>query len=100
MARHGFEWDESKRRKVLEERGIDFIDVARILLGPVVEHASDRGSERRYVAIGPGERQTLMAIVYTIRGDNIRIITARPARKNERRAYLQRFPSSADEGEE
>jgi uncharacterized DUF497 family protein len=29
----GFEWDEKKRLEVLKERGIDFVDAAKVLLG-------------------------------------------------------------------
>lgn len=59
----GFEWDEAKRRLVLLQRGIDFIDAAKILTGPVLEYRSDLGTEGRFVAIGGPSRGALIAIV-------------------------------------
>ena len=47
-----FEWDERKRLKVLNERGIDFRAAARMLDEPVVETSQERGGELRYLAIG------------------------------------------------
>jgi uncharacterized DUF497 family protein len=94
----GFEWDETKRRKVLDERGIDFVDAAQLLLGEVLEYVSDRDGEPRFVAITKTADDAFLAIVYTIRGPNIRIITARPARKHEQRAYLLAVPNPPDEG--
>jgi len=37
----GVEWDENKRLRILRERGIDFEDAAKILLGRVYEYRSE-----------------------------------------------------------
>lgn len=94
----GVEWDERKRLRILRERGIDFIDAAKILFERVYEYRSDRKGETRFVAIGPLEDGTLVAVVYTIRGAKFRIITARRARSNEQRAYLHALAAAPDEG--
>jgi uncharacterized protein len=94
----GFEWDEGKRQQIFENRGIDFVDCAQILLGEVFEYESDRDGEARFVAIGAGPAGVLVATVYTIRDRNIRIITARRARKNEQRTYLYAVANPPDEG--
>lgn len=93
-----FEWDEVKRRQTLERRGIDFVDVALILLDRVYEYRSDRNDETRFVAVGPMKDGTLIALVYTIRGEKIRIITARRAWPNEQRAYLHAVAAAPNEG--
>lgn len=93
-----FEWDEAKRLRVLEQRGIDFVDVAPILLGRTLAYQSDRNDETRFVAIGPLEDGTLVAVVYTIRETRFRIITARQARKNEQHAYLHALATAPNEG--
>jgi uncharacterized DUF497 family protein len=100
MAAHirAVEWDEQKRLRILRERGIDFVDAAKILFGRAYEYRSDRGSETRFVAIGPLEDGTLIAVVYTVREATLRIITARRARSNEQHAYLHALPASPDEG--
>jgi uncharacterized DUF497 family protein len=93
-----FEWFEEKRRHVLRERGIDFVEAAKILLEPAFEYRSDRRGETRFVAIGPLPDGTLVAVVYTMRGTKFRIITARRARSNEQRAYIHAVAAASDEG--
>jgi uncharacterized DUF497 family protein len=61
----GFEWDEAKRKKVLKERGIDFVDAARIFLRPFLAVRSDRNDEERYAAIGPSENSVVLAVIVT-----------------------------------
>lgn len=81
-----FEWDENKRRSVLERHGIDFEDAVQIFDGPVWETLSPRTGEQRWLAIGVVDGIEI-AVVYTIRNGCRRIITARRARVYERRDY-------------
>ena len=93
-----FDWYDEKREWVLNKRGIDFVDAAKIVVDPVYEYRSDRKGETRFVAIGPLPDGTLIAIVYMMRGATFRIITARRARSNEQRAYVQALAAPPDEG--
>jgi uncharacterized protein len=43
--------------------------------------------EQRFVTIGMGAMSRLLVVVYTWRGENIRIISARPAEAHEREQY-------------
>lgn len=81
-----FEWDEAKRRLVLEKHKLDFIDAVRIFAGPKLVLSSPRGDEVRWMAIGYLNGRCI-SVVYTMRGDVVRIITARRARDNEWQAY-------------
>ena len=81
-----FEWDESKRRLVIEQHGIDFRDAVRIFEGPFRETVSPGAEEERWLAVGLLDGIEI-AVVYTIRNGRRRIITARRARTNERRDY-------------
>jgi len=63
----GFEWDEAKRKRVLKERGIDFIDAAKILLGPCLVARSGRNDEERYAAVGSHEKGVVLAVIVTKR---------------------------------
>ncbi|MBW8285529.1 MAG: BrnT family toxin [Rhizobium sp.] len=83
-----FEWDENKRHANLLKHGIDFIRAASALQQPHVKIMSNRDGEARILAICP-DTQKLIAVVYTMRGEACRIISARAARKNEQRAYRQ-----------
>ena len=82
-----FEWDENKERKNIEKHGIDFDQAKSIWNGPILEVAGVQHSgEERVVAIGTHEN-ICFAVVYTRRGEKIRIISARRARRKERAHY-------------
>lgn len=87
-----FEWDEAKSRWNLNERGFDFGFAARVFEGDLLEYEDRRRhwGERRLVAIGKVEGEALL-VVYTWRGANRRIISARRASRRERDAYRQAF---------
>ncbi|MDQ3606686.1 MAG: BrnT family toxin [Gemmatimonadota bacterium] len=86
-----FEWDPAKAAANLEKHGISFLGAATIFDGPVLTSRSDLGGEERWKAIGLlGGRE--IAVIYTIREGRYRIISARRARENERRAYRQAHP--------
>ena len=87
-----FEWDEAKNEANIAKHGIGFLGAARIFDGPTLtfEDARRDYGETRMVAIGLLEDQETQ-VVYTMRGQLCRIISARRARRNERRAYRQVF---------
>jgi uncharacterized protein len=87
-----FEWDEEKRQQNLLKHGVDLLYAAQIFEGEVVKIVDDRQDygETRYLALGTigGD---IFAVVYTMRGDNIRLISARKARKKEYERYQNRI---------
>jgi uncharacterized protein len=86
-----FEWAEAKRIAVLRERGINFIDGQQLFDGrPLMTTASPRGGEERWVSVGELDG-LLLAVVWTRRGDAVRIITMRRARDGERSRYQALF---------
>ncbi len=90
-----FEWDEKKRLTNLEKHGLDFIDVVDIFEAPYVETCSSyEGDEERFLATGKLEGRFVTA-VYTHRGENIRIISFRRARHEERRKYQELYSGRA-----
>lgn len=86
-----FEWDDAKAEANLEKHGIDFEDAIGIFEGPILEVRSDQKGEERWKAIGMLEGLEI-TVVYTLREGRRRIISARRAQKNERRAYHQAHP--------
>lgn len=94
----GFEWDEGKRKRVLEERSIDFVDAAKILLRPCLSIRSDQNGEERYAVVGPSKNGVVLAVIVTKRANRIRIISARKARKNEEHAYRSAIAAQESEG--
>jgi uncharacterized DUF497 family protein len=89
-----FEWDENKRLANVEKHDIDFIDARTIWDRPVLDPATQRivGGEVRPTAIGTiGEDEMIIAVVYTARPATLRLISARRAKRYERKAYQDRF---------
>jgi uncharacterized protein len=95
-----FEWDEAKRQANILKHGIDFVDAIRIFEGRFTENEDQRRNygERRYRAFGVIEDE-ILHVVYTWRGDRRRIITARRARRNERRAYYAGIAEAGPQNE-
>ena len=83
-----FEWDDGKRARTLRDREINFADAALALLEPHLEEASDRQGEARTLALC-NIKGEVVAVVYTVREPNCRIISARAARRYERRKYRE-----------
>jgi len=85
-----FEWDEAKRLANLDKHGIDFIDVLEVFDGDIVIVGDSRYiyGEQRFVTFGVLQGR-VAAVVYTDRGQSIRIVSARKVTKNEQRTYFQ-----------
>ncbi len=83
----GFEWDLRKSDLTYDKHGINFDAAARVFTDVYVQRESkaDHG-EPRYLAIGMIDG-ICVAVVWTPRARNRRIITARRARDSERKLY-------------
>ncbi len=92
-----FEWDESKRESNLAKHHIDFQDVKRVFEGPIFEKIETRHGEERIFTIGRIEDIEIV-VVYVMRGERRRIISARRANRHERQAYKNHL-SSKDQGQ-
>ncbi|MGH6925891.1 MAG: BrnT family toxin [Propylenella sp.] len=87
MAR--FEWDRAKAAENYARHGVSFEAAERVFLDPfALEWLDDRFEygEERYIILGTVDDR-LLSVVYTIRGDAIRIISARGAEPHEKRRY-------------
>lgn len=88
-----FEFDPKKSKNNFEKHGIDFIAAQRIFDDEalaIIKGASS--NETRYMAIGLLDGK-LWTAVYNWRNVNIRLISARRARKSEIWAYEENFRS-------
>jgi len=86
-----FEWDETKRQKPLEERGLDFRDARHLFDGRLVySYPSPRGDEDRIVSVGTLEGRCI-AVVWMQRPGARRIISMRRARDGEERKHRALF---------
>lgn len=83
-----YEWDERKARANLEKHGIDFADAVSVLEDELALTIPDpEAAERRFITVGEDSIRRLLVVVFTERGDRIRIISARAATKRERKQY-------------
>ena len=85
-----FEWDKKKARSNAKKHGVTF-DEASTVFGDgfslTIRDPVHSEVEERFVTIGSSHRGKLVVVVHTERGDNIRIISARPANRREPKAY-------------
>jgi len=84
-----FEWDEDKGKENLEKHGIDFADAVTAFEDIMALTMPDPASEEeeRFVTLGTDALERLLVIAYTWREDRIRLISARKAKRRERRQY-------------
>ena len=83
-----YEWDPNKAIANIEKHGIDFADAVTVFddLNAVTIDDLDY-EEQRFTTIAMDAFGRILVVVYTWRGDNIRLISARKATKNERKQY-------------
>ena len=84
-----FEWDQAKSEATLESRGFDFRFVTYVFFDPYRVESEDRRRkyrERRVLTIGEIDGR-IFVVVYTLRGERIRIISARRANESEVGTY-------------
>ena len=83
-----FQWDSSKELKNRRKHGIAFSDALSVLEDDrAITIDDDHPEEERYITIGLNALGQLLLVVYTWRGESIRIISARKATSTERKEY-------------
>jgi len=83
------EWDHEKAKLNFQKHKIRFSDAESVLFDPLAltREDEDAGGEQRFISVGIDALNRVLVVVYTFRGDKIRIISARRATKKERRCY-------------
>jgi uncharacterized DUF497 family protein len=83
-----FEWDELKARRNFDKHGVLFREAAEVFLDPFQQWLeASRNEEHRDAIIGYSRAKRLLLVVYVERDVRIRLISARPATRQERRRY-------------
>jgi uncharacterized DUF497 family protein len=88
----GFEWDAGKSDKNWRNHDVRQAETEQVLLNRPVVFAADlkhSRSEARFFTLGRTESGRHLAIVFTTRGKRVRVISARPMSRAERRVYGQ-----------
>lgn len=81
-----FEFDLNKSRLNKIKHGVDFNEAQLIWDGPYVEFSAKSDFENRYAIIGPIDH-LLCTCIFTMRSENIRIISCRRSRAKEKALY-------------
>ncbi len=83
-----FDWDEGNEDHATRH-GVEVYEIEEALLDPdgVTGEAYGVGPERREAVIGETYHGRIVFVVYTVRGDRVRPISAREATDKEKRRY-------------
>jgi uncharacterized protein len=86
----GFEWDEANSSKNWTRHQVSQTEAEQVFLNrPVVVSDARPGTEARWFAFGRTDGERLLTVVFTIRGPRLRVISARPMSRPERKRYDQ-----------
>jgi uncharacterized DUF497 family protein len=84
-----FQFDPAKAVSNLKKHGVSFADAEGVFYDPLAIHQQDPDSidEERFVAVGMGSAGIILVVVYTLRGEEIRLVSARRATRHEVKSY-------------
>ena len=94
----GFQWDEGNAEKNWIRHGVSQGECEEIFFGSpllVVVDRTHSKAERRYYALGQTDAGRGLFLVFTIRADLIRVISARDMNRDERKEYRNAQASQA-----
>ncbi len=88
----GYQWDPNKAAINLRSHEVDFADAVGVFEDEwaLTVDEQEVGGEQRFVSLGMDFLGRVLIVVYTYRGDDIRLISARTATKKERKIYEQK----------
>lgn len=84
-----FDWDEFNKEKNKIKHNVTQTECEEVFLNDPVYFDDEKHSQRekRYLAYGEATNGKLLTIVFTVRNDKIRVISARNQSKKEREVY-------------
>ena len=88
-----FAWSSEKAARNLARHGVSFEEAETVFGDPqgrIVTDPRHSEEEERYVLLGLSHRQRMLAVMFTERDEQVRIISARQATRRERRDYEEK----------
>lgn len=89
-----FDWVKGNREKNLKKHDVTdseceeaFFDENKIQFKDVLHS----GKEERFILLGKTKESRLLFVVYTLRDNKIRVVSARDVNKKERKLYEEKF---------
>ena len=76
-----------------KHEGVTFEEARHVLFDPfaLTREDVDANGEQRFVTLGMGGQVRVLVVVWTLRGNRIRLISAWKANQSQRRRYEQQF---------
>ena len=84
-----FQFDPNKAASNLKKHEVSFADAEGVFYDTFAIHQLDPDSadEERFIAVGMGSAGIVLVVIYTLRGEEIRLISVRRATRNEVKKY-------------
>ena len=85
-----FVWDLRKAAQNLSKHKVSFTEALTVFADPlarIVDDPRHSNDEKRYILLGTSTHNRLLVVMYTERGEAIRLISARTATLRERKSY-------------
>jgi uncharacterized protein len=83
-----YQWNRDKAADNLRKHGIDFADAVSVFSDDLaITTPDERFDEERFITIGVDAFGRVLVVVYTMRSDEIRVISARKPTRQERQQY-------------
>ena len=92
LACTGFDWDEGNLLKNWEKHGVSAAECEQVFFNqPLLARPDEQhsGAESRFYLLGRTDSGRRLFVVFTIREQRIRVISARNQSRRERRSYEQ-----------
>lgn len=85
-----YQWNPAKAAANLRKHGVDFADAISVFSDDLaITIPDERFDEDRFVTMGIDALGRVLVVVYTLRGNDIRVISARKATRQERQQYQE-----------
>lgn len=88
----GFDWDEGNVNKNWESHRVSPHEVEQLFFNRpliVADDVKHSNTERRYFVLGQTDDDRPLFVAFTLRGDLIRVISARDMSRRERKVYTE-----------
>jgi uncharacterized DUF497 family protein len=86
-----YKWDPKKAASNYRKHGVYFADAVFVFSDDyAITIEDDYPDEQRLITLGMDALERILVVVYTERGDDIRIISARKATARERKQYRRK----------
>ena len=87
-----FQWDPKKAARNMARHGVSFKEASTVFGDPLastIQEPDHSVEEPRHLTLGRSIEGRLIVVSHTDRGEDIRIISARPGTRGEKRRYEQ-----------